>query len=293
MTTKELQKKIIEAYSTENLNKISLTLINLYKEQKFSSLQLIAEMIDDAVDIEITSTGKGFSKFMMLYHPDRATFHLNEIERLAEKDDYDGLLGYSHILLLSRIDEIAGSLNNYEDIDYSPVYEWDLDTEGFSIIDDTKAKKHFNTKPATNGLTFYDAIKVRVFEDTNIEYPSYYLEDTDEFELSASDIDDLDGVQFCIHARSIDLSDNKISDLSLLFGLSLLEELNLSDNLIENIDVLSNLLNIKVLYLSNNNIDDISPLLELPKLEYVDLTGTSVSKLQIDKLAEGGILVDK
>lgn len=292
MTTKELQIKIVEAYSTENLNKISLTLINLYKEQKYSSLQLIAEMISDAVDIEITSTGKGFSKFMMLYHPDRATFHLNKIERLAEKDDYDGLLGYSHILLLSRIDEIADSLNNYEDIDYSPVYEWDFDAEGFSIIDDTEKKSHFNTRPATNGLTFYDAIKVRVFEDTNIEYPSYYLEDTDEFELSASDIDDLDGVQFCIHARSMDLSDNKISDLSLLFGLLLLENLNLAGNEIENIDVLSNLLNLKSINLSNNNINDISALMELGFIDYVDLRETKVSSVQIKMLEKLGVTVD-
>jgi hypothetical protein len=53
---------------------------------------------------------------------------------------------------------------------------------------------------------------------------SNYLEDFEEFELSSSDIDDLDGVQFCIHAKSINVSNNRIFDLSYLSDLTQLEE---------------------------------------------------------------------
>ena len=97
MTIEELQKKLQEAYILKNLNNISLTLINLYKNQQYSILQKIAAIINDFIDIEITADGKGFSKLIMLYHPDRANYYLNEIKKLTEQNNFDGLLEYSHI----------------------------------------------------------------------------------------------------------------------------------------------------------------------------------------------------
>jgi len=293
MTIAELNKELLEAYTVGNLNKISLTLINLFKSKQYSVLQKIAEIISDFADIEIKNDGKGFSRFMMLYHPDRASFHINEINKLTEQNNFSDLLNYSHILKLERIEEIASSLNSYEDIDYAPVYEWDFETEGFSVVYDNQPIEIVKTKTKIKliGYTFYDAIKLREYGHTEIEYPSFYLEDIEEFELSSSDINDLDGVQFCIHAITIDLSNNRISDLSPLTGLTNLEELNLSDNQIGFIDDLSNLIGLKCVILSNNFIEDISPLFELEKLEYVDITGNSISPEQIDKLIEMGITV--
>jgi len=293
MTIAELNKELLEAYTVDNLNKISLTLINLFKSKQYSILQKIAEMLSDSVDIEITNDGKGFSRFMMLYHPDRASFHINEINKLTERNNFSDLLNYSHILKLERIEEIASSLNSYEDIDYAPVYDWDFETEGFSIVYDNEPIEIIKTKTRTKqiGYTFYDAIKLREYGHTEIEYPSFYLEDIEEFELSSSDINDLDGIQFCIHAITIDLSNNRISDLSPLTGLTNLEELNLSDNQIGLIDDLSNLIGLKSVILSNNFIEDISPLFELEKLEYVDITGNNISPEQIDKLIDLGITV--
>jgi Leucine-rich repeat (LRR) protein len=290
MTIKELQQKLLEAYTVNNLNHISLILINLYKTQQYSILQKIAEIIRDSVTIEIKDDGRGFSKFMMLYHPDRAIYHINEINRLTVQNNYDKLLEYSHILKLEKIEETAALLDSYEDIDYSPVYEWDMDTEGFSIINDSDPVKDIKTR--IEGYAFYDAIKIREYGHTNIEYPSYYLEDIDEFELSSSEINDLDGVQFCIHAKIIDVSDNQISDLTPLIGLKLLEELNISDNQVGFIDVLSNLVNLKSVQLSNNCFEDISPLFRLEKLEYANLSGNKVSRVQINKLIESGVTVD-
>jgi hypothetical protein len=290
MTIKELQQKLQEAYTQRNLNNISLTLINLYKNQQYSILQKIAEIISDSIDIEISADGKGFSKLIKLYHPDGFHYHINEINKLAEQNNYDGLLSHSHILKLGRIEEIANSLNSYEDIDYSPVYDWDINTEGFSIINDSATLKESKTNPTE--YDFYDAVKIRQYGHTDVEFPSYYLEDIDEFELSSSNINDLDGVQFCIHAKTIDLSDNKISDLTPLIGLAHLEELNISYNRIGNIDALSNLVNLKRVYLSNNCFEDISPLFELDKLEYADLSGNKIGMEQINELIGLGVLVD-
>jgi Leucine-rich repeat (LRR) protein len=294
MTIKELNQKLIEAYNIKNLNNISLTLINLFKDQQFSVLQKISEIISDYVNIKVSDDGKGFSKFMLLYHPDRAGFHLNEINKLTEQNNFDALLGYSHIFKLERIEEIATSLQSYEDIDYSPVYDWDTNLEGFSIITDNQPVEYVKTKAKTelSGYVFYDAIKLREYGHTDIEYPTFYLEDIEEFELSSSDIIDLDGVQFCINAKNIDVSNNRITDLSPLLGLKNLEELNLSDNQIGYIDCLSNLESLKTLKLSNNFIEDISPLFELRKLEFVELSGNNIDIEQIDILTGLGITVD-
>lgn len=294
MTIKELNQKLIEAYNIKNLNNISLTLINLFKNQQYSVLQKISEIIGDYVNIKVSDDGKGFSKFMLLYHPDRAGFYLNEINKLTEQNNFDALLEYSHIFKLERIEEIATSLQSYEDIDYSPVYDWDTNLEGFSIITDNQPVEYVNTKTKTEllGYVFYDAIKLREYGHTDIEYPSFYLEDIEEFELSSSDIIDLDGVQFCINAKNIDVSNNRITDLSPLIGLKNLEELNLSDNQIGYIDCLSNLESLKTLKLSNNFIEDISPLFELRKLEFVELSGNNIDIEQIDILTGLGITVD-
>ena len=231
---------------------------------------------------------------MMLYHPDRAGYHIREINKLTEQNDFNGLLGYSHILRLERIEEIASSIRSYEDIDYSPVYEWDLNTEGFTIINIDQPQDPLRTKTHTDpvGYNFYDAIKLREYGDTDIEYPAFYLEEIEEFELSSSDLNDLDGVQFCIHAKVIDVSNNMISDLSPLVGLKDLEELNLSDNQVGIIDELSYLKGLRSVMLSNNYIEDISPLFELQNLEYVELSGNKIDPEQISILTGSGVTVD-
>ena len=290
----ELQQMLLEAYTVKNLNNISLTLINLYKAGNYATLQKISEIISDFVTVTIKDDGKGFSKLIMLYHPDRAGYHIKEINRLAAENNIDRLLEYSHILKLERIDEIAVSLRSYEDIDYSPVYDWDIETEGFTIISDNEPVEIVKTKTNTEliGYAFYDAIKIREYGHTDNEYPSIYLEDIEEFELSSSDINDLDGVQFCINAKTIDVSNNRISDLTPIFGLTNLEELNLSDNQIGYIDGIGNLVNMKSILLSNNYIEDISPLFELKMLEYADLTENKLDIKQINKLIESGVVVD-
>ncbi len=286
MEIQTLKNNLLEAYSTENLNKISVVLLNFYKNQQFGSLQKIADLISDFYVVEINEKGKGFSKLMLLYHPDRGEFHRNEIEKLADENKFDKLLGYSHILKLERLEEISVLLESYEDIDYSPVYAWDFDSEGFTVNDDSGRRiKHDNlTNLKSKPVSFYEAIRIRQYGYSKISFPAYYLEDIDEFELSDSDINDLDGAQYCIHAINIDLSENLIVDLRPLENLGLLEILNLSGNRIEIIDSLEYLVKLKELNLSFNRIRDIEPLFALENLEFVDLTGNPVPARQIKKL---------
>lgn len=293
MEIQTLRNNLLEAYSAENLNKIAAILLSYYKNQQFGSLQKITDIISEFIPIEIDENGKGFSKLMLLYHPDRGEFHRNEIEKLATNQNFDGLLAYSHILKLERLEEISALIESFEDIDYSPVYTWDFDNEGFTIKSDSGQKlKNGNLNTRKNKtVTFYEAVKIRQYGHTKISFPAYYLEDIDEFEMASSDIGDLDGIQYCIHAVNVDLSDNFIDDLRHLENLGLIEILNLSDNRIENIDPLEYLTNLRELNLANNRLLDISPLFSLEKLEFVDLSGNKISPASIRKLREKGVNV--
>jgi hypothetical protein len=293
MDIQTLKNNLLESYSAANLNLISVVLIKLYKNQQFGTLQKIAEIISDFVLVEIDENGKGFSKLMLLYHPDRGEFHRIEIIKLAEAGSFDALLNYSHILKLERIEEMASALESLEDIDYSPVYAWDFDNDGFTIKSDSgKKQKTGNLNNRKNKpVTFYEAVKIRQYGNTKISFPAYYLEDIDEFEFAESDIDDLDGIQYCIHAVNVDLSDNRIADLRLLENLGMIEMLNLSDNRISDIDALEYLTNLRELNLANNRIQDISPIFSLENLEFVDLSGNKIPAASVRKLREKGINV--
>lgn len=291
MEINTLKNNLLAAYSSENLNKIAAILLSFYTNQQFGTLRKIAEIIGDFVLIEIDENGKGFSKLMLLYHPDRGELHRNKIENLAASGNFDGLLGYSHILKLERLEEISALLESFEDIDYSPVYAWDFDNDSFTVESGSgKKQKSENLNNRKNRrVTFYEAVKIRQYGHTKISFPAYYLEDIDEFELTSSDIDDLDGIQYCIHAVNVDLSDNIISDLRLLENLEMIEILNLSDNRITDIDSLEYLTNLRELNLANNRIQDISPLFSLENLEFVDLSGNRIPTASVRKLKEKGV----
>ena len=288
-----LKNNLLEAYTAENLNKISAILLNYYKNQQFGTLQKIADIISDFIPVEIDENGKGFSKLMLMYHPDRGEFHRTEITKLAEADNFDALLNYSHILKLERLEEISTLIESFEDIDYSPVYAWDFDSEGYTVKSETGQKlKNETLNTRKNKLvTFYEAVKIRQYGQTKISFPAYYLEDIDEFEMSSSDINDLDGIQYCLHAVNIDLSDNFIDDLRHIENLGMIEMLNLSDNRISDIDSLEYLTNLRELNLANNRIQDISPLFSLAYLEFVDLSGNRVPSVSLRKLRDKGINV--
>src|SRR5512133_3447535 len=257
-----LYHKLKEAYTEINLNRISRNLIRLYTEKQYDQLRGIAAMITDWVTIRIGEDKQGFSKLIMLYHPDRIQYYHNELESYLVSNNYGRLRRLEHILVIQDIEEIAFVLDNYEDIDYSPEYAWDEDISGFSYFTDSDSSKHATrkTKVSKSNYSFYDAVRIRNFGNTATEIPSWYFEDWDEIELTDSEIFDLDGIEYCINAVTVDLSVNSITDISPLFGLTAIEELNLSDNKIGYIDALSNLLRLKSVDLSNNQIDDISPL---------------------------------
>jgi len=220
-----LYARLIEAYQEASLNRLALELISLYKNEQYGSLRRVAEIISPWQKIEITEDGRGFARFMMLYHPDKGAFYRQQITDCFQSGRFDGMAEYTHILRIIDIDELKSALADADDIDYSPVYEWDFDPDsGYHVEDEDgnevgEERRFFRIIRPSNRLSFFDALKLRVYGDTEMELPIHYLHDLDEFELAESGICDLEGVQHCIHASTMDLSGNEISDLSLLWGL--------------------------------------------------------------------------
>lgn len=290
MKIKELYNDLIEAYSHKNLNIITGKLIILHKNKNYVKIREIANRISKYVTIDDEKDTKCFSKLIMLYHPDKGEQLRKTIQIFYELNDYSNLKKHSHILLLRDIDNIS-SVRIDENIDYNPEYTWDTNT-GFSYVnsdDENYLEDEFETVDYER--SFYNMIKIREYGNVDIEFPSYYLEDFEEFELANSGLESLDGVEYCIHVKNLDVSNNSISNIDSLWDLENLEELYLANNQIGYIDSLSNLNNLKILDLSDNQIDDISPLFALEHLEYVNLIGNPILKSEIDLLKKKEIIV--
>lgn len=84
-------------------------------------------------------------------------------------------------------------------------------------------------------------------------------------------ITSLEGMQYAVNLKSLDLSENSIADLSPLSGLTNLTYLELDRNFISDLTPLAGLTSLEHLNLYNNLITDISPLAGLAKVNWLDL----------------------
>lgn len=294
MEEKELYKKLKEAYSEQNLNQITGKLIDLYKAKNYCQIRTIANRISKYIPVSEESDTKRFSRLIMMYHPDKGEIYRKAIDKAFKSKDLSELESFSHILLLEKVEFTEASV--FEDREFDSEYEFDPSQGGFNYIFDSEDeyREQFDqdsTDDAVYEKNFYNAVKIRIYGNLTTEFPSYYLEDYDDMEFSGCAIEYLDGIEYCKHALTLDLSRNNITDITLLWELVNLQELYLSNNHIGYIDALSNLLDLRLVDLSGNEINDITPLLHLEHLEYVNLIGNRIPSEQIDELRKKDVLV--
>lgn len=100
-------------------------------------------------------------------------------------------------------------------------------------------------------------------------------------------IHSLEGMQYAVNLKSLDLSENSITDLSPLAGLENLTYLELDRNNITDLAPLSGLTGLEHLNLYNNLIYDITPLSTLDQVNWFDLhyANRGAAHLPIDALA--------
>jgi hypothetical protein len=288
-----LYPRLIEAYSDANLNRITGKLIEWHRTKDFSSIRNLAGKISGFVSFETETDARCFSGLIRLYHPDRGQSIRNALTGYFNSGNKEKLHMYSHIFLIENFEGIPAA-GDREDIGYDPGYGWDDAHEGFRYFHKSEASERQSEEDVLDTgheRTFYDAVKVRMYGNPEIEFPAHYLEDFEEIEFADSQIDLLDGIEHCRHAISLDLSSNNITDISDLWNLERLEELYLADNQIGYIDALCNLTRLRVLDISGNEIDDLTPLFGLEKLEYLNLIGNKIPSDQIIQLKAKGIIV--
>lgn len=288
---KKLYDELLDAYSDQNLNRITGKLIELYQNKNHSTIRNLANRISKYVVIDEENDARCFSRLIMLYHPDRGAFFKNNIAALYFAKNLEGLEKYKHILLMDDIDAVKVVVID-DDIDYCPEYVWDdLPEEESDYFDSDENQYDDYFEPGEVEKSFYNAVKLREYGRLTIEFPTWYLEDFEEYEMTQQGLDSLDGIEYCKQLVTLDVSDNRISDISNLWNLQHLEELYLANNEIGLIDTLGNLLKLRVLDLSGNQINDISPLFELENLEYLNLVGNKIPKSQIETLRNKNVIV--
>ena len=287
--------KIREAYSDDNLNRISAGIIGFYKSGEHGMIRKIAEAVSEYIPIREEKMSKCFNRLIMIYHPDNGNRYRQEIDALIVRGDSAGLNKYSHILEVQDLDRFLTSEQIMDDIDYHPEYRWDDEDPGFDYYYDMDDEQFGHDEgvyeQADGDNTFYAAVKRKLYGSIEVHLPPYYLEDLEEVEMAEYEIEELDGIEFCKYVKKLDLSGNNISDIFLLKDLGMVEELDLSYNQIGLIDPLFRLRNLRVIDLSNNFIDDVSPLFQLDNLEYINIIGNPVPPKQIAFLKNNGIIV--
>ncbi|MBN2263685.1 MAG: leucine-rich repeat domain-containing protein [Prolixibacteraceae bacterium] len=292
MSISELHNNLYQAYSPENLNRIARKLIVLYKNKNYSKIRTIANKISKYVSINDENDAKCFSRLMMIYHPDKGSSVINEMQLLYEQNNFESLQKYAHIFLLNDIETIQVETID-ESIEYDPGFVWETNfDDGYTFTNEygdeeiSDGDNDFNYEKS-----FINLVKIREYGQTNIEIPSYNFEDIDEYEMEGSGLETLDGISYCIHLKTLDVSNNLITDISDLWDLAQLEELYAANNQIGYIDALCNLTNLRIVDLSGNQIDDISPLFMLKKLKFVNLVGNKVPYSQVKQLESMGCMV--
>ncbi|MBI9069142.1 MAG: leucine-rich repeat domain-containing protein [Salinivirgaceae bacterium] len=139
--------------------------------------------------------------------------------------------------------------------------------------------------------SFIASLKRKIYGPMQINFPTHLLEDLEEIEMAEYEISELDGVEFCVHAKNMDLSYNQIFDISKLEHCVFIQELYLGNNSIHYIDSLYHMPDLRILDLSNNQVEDISPILKSKSLEFANLIGNPIPVAQINMLKEMGVAV--
>lgn len=289
-STEILAKKLKEYYTYSSLNQITVELITAYKAKSKNLIQTIAHQVLESSEESFT---RQFSKIIQIYHPDKENYWQQKINELLEYQELEELRKLNSIIRVQELLKKGVKEEEHTDltIDFESEYIWEEQADEYSFHEEEEFLEEEIMDKEPDFISFFDAIKLRELGDLNKTYPTYYLEDFDEFELASSKIDSLDGLQYCKHVEVLDISDNVIADLSEFTELKQLKELYIAYNQISYIDVLSNLVELKSLDISFNQIDDITPLFELEELEFVNLMGNPISKEQIEQLKGNGVQV--
>lgn len=289
----ELYSNLLKAYTDENLGLVSGRIIGLFRDKKYDALRAIQKVVNEHTPCNEEKVNKIFSRLIMLYHPDRLSQNLEQLEKAYKGDDFEALYSMSHILTVQNLEPEHAVLSSVlTDEDLAEEFGWDEETDGFSyFMAGEELEQEMEDNSAFDSRSFISVLKRRVYGNLNVDFPMYLLEDLEEIEMADYELEDLDGISACHYARAVDLSNNNLTDISELGELRQVERLYLSNNQVGLIDALYNLSVLQVLDISYNDVDDISPLFELSHLSYLNAMGNRIPAWQLEKLQLQGVTI--
>lgn len=291
MEISELYTNLKNAYNAENLGLVSGRIIGLFRDKKYDALRALQKVVNEHTPCEEEKINKVFSRLIMLYHPDRLSQSIKQLEKAYEGGDFETLYSMSHILTVQNLEPEHVLLSSVlTDEDLAEEFGWDESADGYSyFMAGEELEQEMEDNSEWDSRSFISVLKRRVYGNLNVDFPMYLLEDLEEIEMADYELEDLYGISSCHYARAVDLSNNNLTDITELGELRQVERLYLSNNQIGLIDSLYNLSVLQVLDISYNDVDDISPLFELSHLSYLNVMGNRVPAWQLEKLQLQGV----
>ncbi|MCJ8283365.1 MAG: leucine-rich repeat domain-containing protein [Rivularia sp. ALOHA_DT_140] len=138
----------------------------------------------------------------------------------------------------------------------------------------TKANPRYRNKESIQSIKFINSFTYLCKQKESLPKETRY---TVQVLLKKAGTQNCDRAERKINKwRILDLSSNKISDLSPLGRLTNLRELYLSYNQISDLSPLSQLTNLNFLFLESNQISDLSPLSQLTNLTWLFVGGNPI-----------------
>lgn len=147
------------------------------------------------------------------------------------------------------------------------LYNCDENGDGMLTVDE-----------ALNEVSIHDWFEGGYYNIENLKGIEY-LRNLKILDLSDNKIKDITPLSKLKDLIQLDLSNNRITDISKLGTLTGLTSLSLGGNYISDITILSKLINLEGLDLRYNNISNITPLAEMNQLLYLDLDSNKISDI--------------
>lgn len=105
------------------------------------------------------------------------------------------------------------------------------------------------------------------------------LESLTDVPLAGKGIKSLQGLEYAVNVKTLDLSNNQIEDIKPLGKLTKLTDLSLSRNQLNDLSALAGLVNLNTLSISSNQITDLKPLAGLVNLWRLDAANNNIKDL--------------
>jgi len=162
-------------------------------------------------------------------------------------------------------------------------YQWSQSAGGWEIFNDGAAEWQSLQAPVVNDSQWqaWEESASAFGGDFTLEKIKSAIQNSQSYlDLSYQRISDLSPLREATHLRKLFLQANNISDLSPLETLKNLEVLHLSSNQIVDLSPLANLLELKELYLDDNPLNGLTVLENLGRLEILNLADSGISSLE-------------